>query len=271
MAYRPMSKPITPLRGLTPTLFSCTRPLPGPRPGHGQYAVQRAAALTDSPHRPAGVSARAAVAGWVARSASSVWSAWAGAGRWGAASGDRLWRRCVRCGRRRRRRRLGSGSASASGVGGVGVRRRSRRRRVAGRAGTGIGDDPGAGESVGAVDGIPIVPAGTPPLGAVGTPGVGMSLGPVVDRTGTVTTGCPVGPPLPARPSTPVGDPDEVGEPVSPRAGSAGPPARMVITVTAKQPTPCDAERLQGVGRPVGPFPGTMTRSPCCHARTLTR
>ena len=33
MAYRPMSKPITPLRGLTPTLFSCPRPLPRPRPG----------------------------------------------------------------------------------------------------------------------------------------------------------------------------------------------------------------------------------------------
>ncbi len=42
-----MSKPITPLRGLTPTLFSCRGT--GVEPGTGQYAVQRRAAQTDSP------------------------------------------------------------------------------------------------------------------------------------------------------------------------------------------------------------------------------
>ena len=47
-----MSKPITPLRGLTPTLFSCRGT--GVEPGTCQYAVQRRAAQTDSPRSGAG-------------------------------------------------------------------------------------------------------------------------------------------------------------------------------------------------------------------------
>ena len=47
-----MSKPITPLRGLTPTLFSCRGT--GVQPGTSQYAVQRRAAQTDSRQRGVG-------------------------------------------------------------------------------------------------------------------------------------------------------------------------------------------------------------------------
>ena len=254
MANRPMSKPITPLRGLTPTLFSCHPTAAWASPG--SWPVCRATG-----RRPNGFPApsrrgqRACGGGGVGGTVGlvgvvGVGECWGvGCGFVGTGSGVGV-SGVVGVG-------SGSGSGVGSGVGesgvgesGVGVVGAG----VAGRAGTGIGDDPGAGESVGGVDGIPIVPAGTPPLGAVGTPGVGMSLGPVVDRTGTVTTGCPVGSPLPARPSTPVGDPDEVGEPVSPRAGSAGPPARMVITVTASSPPPATPSACRALVIPLARF-----------------
>ncbi len=129
---------------------------------------------------------------------------------------------------------VGSGVGSGVGDGGSGVGE---------VAGLGAGDDPGGGEPVsaaagGGFDEVTVVPGVKVPPGVVGDQGVGIPVGPMVERTGTVTTGYPVGAPLPTRPATPAGVSDELGEPVSPTAGSAGPPANIVITVTARSPPP---------------------------------
>ena len=259
MANRPMSKPITPLRGLTPTLFSCPRPLPGPRPG--SLPVCRATAWRPNgfPGAPGsaqrvgdvvgtgrcGDGGTPGVTGGVVVGVGVGLGV--GVGRWSGAwsSGPGP-----------------SGQGSSVGPVGVGVPSSGRGDGVT-TAGAAVAAGTGATR--------PVVPGTEVPGGVVVGPGDGGRLGPVVDRMGTVAPGPWVGD-VPRVPIRAVGTPTDAGaggvEPVG-SAGSAGPPTTTVRRVTATQPPTCDAERLEGVTRCARPFSGTVARGPYSHGRTL--
>ena len=260
MANRPMSKPITPLRGLTPTLFSCPRPLPGPRPG--SLPVCRATAWRPNGFPGARVRLSRSAAWWGpadavtaalrASPAASWWgSAWAGASGWaGASVGGRVGS-------------SGPGSAwgwspwgrSAWGCPPPGAATGSRRWVPAVGAGTG--------------DHTPAVPGTEVSGGVVVGRGDGGTLGTVVDRTGTVTPGPGVGD-APLVPIRVVGTPTDAGAGERGRLGGVGrSPDHHGQEGDSDQPPTCDAERLEGVARSARPFSGTVARGPCSHGRTL--
>ena len=112
--------------------------------------------------------------------------------------------------------------------------------RVADAEGVGAG-------AAGGVDDGPVVCAAAafPPVG--GAHGVGIPVGLVVDRSGTVNVGAAVGAPGPERPATPLSGPGDPDGPGSPGAGAAGPPASMVITVTASSPPPATASACRAL------------------------
>jgi hypothetical protein len=129
MVYRPMSKPITPLRGLTPTLFSCDvrRPVET-GPGGCQYAGQHRRTQTDSgpPCHPPGRDGDAVAVGL-------------GCGRLPPEDDDELGVDVGRC----EGRLVGFGVGGPAGVDGTGV------TAGVGSGVAGMGDSVGEGARVG--------------------------------------------------------------------------------------------------------------------------
>ena len=218
-----------------------------PRPGPCQYAVQRAAALTDSPPcRPLG--GRSPVDDGSGRQ-------WVRRGR--RRRGDRLGRRGVRCGRLGRR--LAWATVARGGRGGRAGRRRDSGRRGDRSARRGRRVRRGRPSSRG---------SGAARRGR--GPGRGDAGGPIGRAHRHGDDGVPGRAPLPTRPATPAGVSSTTSRSRSRRGRVGRAAGQHRHHGDSEEPTPCDAERLQDVGvRFGGPVSGHHGARPLLPWRAL--